>query len=143
MVAPKPLKLAMVRGIGWLVGVAAAAWAVSVGPAWYAAGSPGPWISLLAGGVCLGPAIGTWAAAYWSIGQPQNRQLVTALGGSAVRLVVVLTAGGALLAAKEYLRENWVLFVVTGVVYYLATLTTETVLFVRYRQRRSEAPGRD
>ena len=133
----------MIRGIGWLVGVAAAVLALSLGPAWFAAGAVGPWVSSAACGVCLVPAIGTWMAAYWSLGQSANRQLAAALGGSAVRLVVVLTAGGALLALSEHLRSNWIFFVVTGVVYYVATLTTETLLYFRHRQRRIEAPGKD
>lgn len=82
-------------------------------------------------------------AAYWSLSQSPNRQLGAALGGSAIRMVVVLAAGGVLLATIESLRTNWVLFAVTGAVYYLATLATETILFVRYRQRRNEAPGKD
>ena len=133
----------MVRGIGWLISVAATVWAVSLGPSWYVAGSAGPWIISVAGIVCLVPAIGTWLVAHWSLGQPSSRQLAAALGGSAVRIVAVVASGGGLLAASARLRDHWVLFVVTGVVYYLATLTTETILFVRYRQRRSEAPGRD
>ena len=133
----------MVRGVVWLVSVTAALWAVSLGPSWFAARAAGPVISLAAGVVCLVPAIATWMVAHWSLGQSANRQLAAALGGSAVRIVVVVATGGGLLAASERLRENWVLFVVTGVGYYLATLTTETILLLKYRQRRSEAPGRD
>lgn len=133
----------MVRGLVWLVCMTAGIWAVSLGPSWFAARAAGPAISLAAGVVCLVPAIGTWMVAHWSLRQSANRQLAAALGGSAVRIVVVVASGGGLLAASERLRENWVLFVVTGVGYYLATLTTETVLFLKYRQRRSEAPGRE
>ena len=126
-----------------MVAVAGTVWVASSGPALYGAGPAGLWISLLAGAICLLPAVGTWLLVSWSMTRAPQWQMAATLGGFLVRMFFVLALGSSLLAASEWLRTHWVLFVGTGVVYYLAALATETVLSVLERQRRDEAPVRN
>ncbi len=132
----------MWRGVVWLSGVVAGVWLLSLAPALSVAGTDGVWHALLAGVVCLLPALGTWAAICRSMDHSQNWQMAVVLGGSLVRLFVVLAVCGLILAASEKVRSNWVLFVSTLIVYYLAILATETSLAMALRHRNGATRGR-
>jgi hypothetical protein len=131
----------MGRGIAWLTVVVAGVWVLSLAPALSVAGTAGMWHSLLAGVVCLAPALCTWGMICRSMRHSINWQMAAILGGSIVRMFAVLAAGGVILASAENVRKNWVLFVSTLIVYYLAILATETRLAMALRQRRGMARG--
>ena len=81
-----------------------------------------------------------WAA--WAYRQPIEKQLAMVLGGTGVRLFVVLGGAYALNSSVPYLREHetpgflaWVL------VFYLFTLMLETALSVSSRPAAEPLPA--
>jgi hypothetical protein len=114
----------------WLVGGTVAFWALLT----YAARLLWPndpvWVwSTTSAGVCLVPTVLTLLWTRWAHqGQPEQ-QLLAVLGGTAVRMVFVLTAGLILFYAVETFQyQRFWIFVI---VYYLFTLALEMVVIVR------------
>jgi hypothetical protein len=118
----------VLRSLGLLVGGSLAFWLVVAYPAWLLGGSTALVFSAVAGLLCLVP---TAATMLWclraALGAPEQ-QLLATMGGTVVRLVVVLGAGMALFHTLPYFHDRrfwlWV------IVYYLLTLTLEVALVV-------------
>src|SRR4051812_33595085 len=113
----------MIRDLTLLVvGVGGVA-VVAVGPAlWYGVGD----VLLLAGaavGVCLTPAALTLAWSSWASRGSPERQLLAVMGGTVVRMLVVLGAGMVLFQAVPALHRTSFWIWVIG--FYLTTLTIE------------------
>jgi hypothetical protein len=85
-------------------------------------------------GLCLLPAALTLVGATWAANQPADRQLTAVLGGTGIRLFVVLAGGFALTKFVPYFREHETpgFWIYVGV-FYLFTLALETVLAVAGR----------
>ena len=111
-----------------LIGVTAAAWAVSV-PAAVAADGPAHWLaSSIAALLCLVPTIGTLTM----LSVTENRSPVAALGAVLIapllRLIVVCVAGAAVWRVVPELRDAPLRFGGWVLAFYLITLVAETVL---------------
>lgn len=122
-----PLQTALVRG-GVLTAVTAALWALLAGPAWLLAGIDGIEGLTYAALLCLAPGwvVFLLIALYGTAG---TQAAMVALGGTTLRLVFVLVGMLVVLSARPHLgfRE----FIVWLIVFYMATLLTETLLVVR------------
>lgn len=89
--------------------------------------------------LCLLPAVATLAWAFWGQDQSPETQLVTALGGTGVRMFFVLAAAGALYVLVPYFHQLSFWVWVLG--FYLFTLFLEVVLLVAGRSA-SSAPDK-
>ena len=111
-----------------LIGVTAAAWAVSVSAA-VATDGPAHWLAGSAAALlCLVPTIGTLTM----LSVTENRSPVAALGAVLIapllRLVVVCVAGAGLWRVVPELRDAPLRFGGWVLAFYLITLVAETVL---------------
>lgn len=119
----------MTRQLALLVGGTLGLWLLAAAPAWLLGGERALLETVAAALLCLLPMIATMVWAYASFGGSPEQLLAAGLGGSGVRLIVVIGGGIALSRAIEALsRPAFLLWVVA---FYLATLTLEIVLIVR------------
>lgn len=126
----------MNRRLGLLITGSLAAWVVTLYPAYRLWGNPdayGPWwqdpvfvYSAVAVGLCLVPTALTLVWGGWAFRQSPEQQLLMVLGGTVVRILVVLGGGVALFLATDYFRQKS--FMVWLLVFYLLTLALEIVL---------------
>ena len=117
-------------------------WALLALPARFIWGDSALTVSAVAAVLCLVPAAATFVWAAWAYRQPIEKQLAMVLGGTGVRLFVVLGGAYALNSSVPYLREHetpgflaWVL------VFYLFTLMLETALSVSSRPAAEPLPA--
>jgi hypothetical protein len=96
--------------------------------------------SPLALALCLVPSLATLAWVSWSARQAPEQQLTAALGGTGLRMFVVLGAGLFLSLSVPFLRQHALAFWIWTLVYYLGTLALEIVILVR-AQPRPELPA--
>jgi hypothetical protein len=106
-----------------------AIWLLLAIPAWLLIGEVALLDTALACGLCFVPMTLTMLWCHWSFGGAPEQQLMAVLGGTSVRLVVVIAGGIALNRTVEALNRP--AFLLWVVVFYLATLTLEIVLVVR------------
>jgi hypothetical protein len=106
-----------------------AIWLLLAIPAWLLAGDTGLLDTAIASGLCLVPMTATMLWCQWAFSNAPEQQLLAVLGGTSVRLVVVIAGGIALNRTVEALHRP--AFLLWVVVFYLATLTLEIVLVVR------------
>jgi uncharacterized membrane protein YhaH (DUF805 family) len=118
-----------------LIGGCTAFWALLALPAYFLGGDTSLLYSATAAVLCLVPTAVTQVWIDLALGKSQEHQLAAALGGSGIRIAVVLLAGMLLyLGLNEYHSAAFWLWIV---VFYLATLTMEIFLVVR-RQAEME-----
>lgn len=86
--------------------------------------------SLTALALCLVPTTLTLAWSFWGLKQRPQDQLITALGGTGVRLFVVLGVGLALTQIDPYFQEQQRSFWFWVAVFYVTTLAAEMMLIV-------------
>jgi hypothetical protein len=120
----------VIKPLLWLVGGTVAFWGLLT----YPAGLLWPhdatfeW-STAAAVICLVPTALTLAWTRWAYTGKAEQQLLAVMGGTAVRMVVVLAAGMVLfLNVETFKYQRFWIFVI---VYYLFTLAVEMVLIVR------------
>jgi hypothetical protein len=110
-------------------------WAVSAYPAFEWWGGSALVYSAVALLLCLAPAAGTLLWSDLMSGRSPEQRLLSVLGGSGVRMTVVLGAGLALHVFVPFFERTsfwvWVL------VYYLLTLALEILLLAQSRQPNS------
>jgi hypothetical protein len=106
-----------------------AIWLVLAVPAWLLAGDSALLDTVLACALCLVPMGVTLAWCQWAFGGSPEHQLLAVLGGTSVRLVVVVAGGIGMSRAFEALDRP--AFLIWVVVFYLATLALEVVLVAR------------
>jgi hypothetical protein len=87
--------------------------------------------SLLAAGLCLFPTGATLLWSNWAWNQSPEQQLLVVLGGTGVRMAVVLGCGLALYSLAPYFQQQS--FWLCLLVFYLFTLALEMVLIVKGR----------
>ena len=118
----------MLRSLGLLVGSTLAFWLVVAYPAWLLGGNAAFVFSAVAGLLCLVPTTATMLWCLWASQGAPEQQLLATMGGTIVRLVVVLGAGMALFHVLPYFHDRkfwlWV------IAFYLLTLTLEVTLIV-------------
>ncbi len=122
----------MIRQLVQLWVGAAVLWLILAAPAWLLAGERGLADTALACGLCLAPMTATMLWCHWALHGAAESQLLAVLGGTAVRLVVVLAGGIGLFHAVEGLHRP--AFLIWVIVFYLTTLTLEIVLVVRRQE---------
>jgi hypothetical protein len=120
----------VIKGLLWLVGGTIVFWGLVTYPArllW--PDDPTFQWSTTAAVICLVPTALTLAWTSWAYTGKAEQQLLAVMGGTAVRMVVVIAVGMILfLSVKEYEYQRFWIFVI---VYYLFTLALEMVLIVR------------
>jgi hypothetical protein len=130
----------MMRQLGQLWAASVLLWLVLAIPAWLLGQEQACIDSAVAVLLCLLPMSATlWWCHRAFAGSPEA-QLAAVMGGSGVRLVVVLPASIGLFFAVEALQRP--AFLIWVVVYYLATLALEVVLIMRWQNAVAAAPAR-
>jgi len=113
-----------------------AIWLAFAIPAWLFADVAALLDTAVACGLCLLPMTATLVWCHWAMGNAPEQQLTAVLGGTGVRLVVVIAGGIALNRMVDALNRP--AFLIWVVVFYLATLTLEIVLLVRRQTLHAE-----
>lgn len=108
-------------------------------PAWLLSGDTALLDSAVACGLCLVPMTATMLWCNWAFAGKPEDQVLAALGGTSVRLVIVALGGILLFKAVEALHRP--AFLIWVVVFYLATLTLEIALVVRRQAVLAPAPN--
>jgi len=91
-----------------------------------------PYIAV-AGALCLIPSVLTLLWVAWSTAQTPERQLTAALGGTGVRMFVVLAAGLLLTQEVPYFTEHRQSFWLWVLVFYLFDLGLEMAILLSGR----------
>jgi hypothetical protein len=131
----------VIRRLAILLGGTVAVWLLAAYPAYRLGGEFALAISAAAAGLCLVPTLLTLAWANWAEEQTPEQQLLMVLGGTGVRIVVVLGAGLILwnvvpdlrVDAHDYTFWIWVL------IFYVITLGLEMAILVVGRARPQPA----
>jgi hypothetical protein len=119
----------MISALGQLWAGTALLWLATALPAWLIAPETGLVDITVASLLCLAPMTATLLWCHYSFRADPEQQLLAVLGGTGVRLFVVLLGSIGLFYAVEALARP--IFLVWVVVFYLATLTLEVVVVVR------------
>jgi hypothetical protein len=106
-------------------------WVIVAYPARYLGGNAALAYSAVAALLCLVPTVATMAWAGWALEKSPEQQLLMMLGGTGVRMAVVLAGGLALYLLVPFFHQRgfwlWIL------VFYLLTLALEMLLIVAGR----------
>jgi hypothetical protein len=121
----------MRRRLGLLIAGSLGAWLLLSYPAYRLGGESALLHSSVAVGLCLLPTALTLAWASWAFRQAPEQQMVMLLGGTGVRMAVVLGVGLILYSGVPAFQQNG--FLVWLLVFYLFTLALEMVLLVAGR----------
>ncbi len=121
----------MTRRLGLLLGVSLLAWGAVAYPAWILGGERQVVFSAVALGLCLLPAALSMTWAEWALRKAPEQYLLTVLGGTGLRLFVVLGASLALGSMSSYFRGGG--FLLWILAFYLFTLTLEVVFLLAGR----------
>jgi hypothetical protein len=122
-----------------LIGGTLLLWVVVVYPAHLAWGTAAILQSATAMGLCLVPTAATLLWAGWAQGGSPARQLGFVLGGTGVRMAVVLAGGLALSLAVPGFREpDQTAFWAWVLVFYLVTLAIEVTLLYQQLKRSGD-----
>jgi hypothetical protein len=117
--------------LGWLIAGTLGLWALSAYPAQRFGGDEALLYSTVAFVLCLLPAAGTLVWFEWASKQSTEQQLLTILGGTGLRMVIVLGVGLALYTLVPVFGRSsfwvWILL------FYLLTLAFEIVLLAGTR----------
>ncbi|MBY0525993.1 MAG: hypothetical protein K2R98_21545 [Gemmataceae bacterium] len=121
----------MITRVGTLLAISAAMWAALAFPARMKWGDSALLLSGVAALLCLVPTTLTLIWASWARDQQPNQQLLLVVGGTGIRMFIVLGVGLGLYQTVDYLQEQgpyafwgWIL------VFYLFTLALEVVLLL-------------
>lgn len=116
----------MRRRLAWLIAGSLGLWALSAYPAQRFGGDAALLYSAVAAALCLVPAAGTLAWSEWVSRRSAEEQFLTILGGTGLRMTVVLGVGLALYSLVPLFGRSsfwlWLLL------FYLFTLFLEIVL---------------
>jgi hypothetical protein len=88
--------------------------------------------------LCLIPTALTMLWANWAFDRAPNQQLIMVLGGTGLRMFVVLCGALALSTLIPYFQEQQVAFLLWVLVSYLFTLALEMILVLKGRTQASE-----
>src|ERR1700730_4216190 len=118
----------MTRSIELLVGGAVAIWLLLLSPAYRLGGEAAILFSTVALLLCLAPTVLTMLWTRWAAAQTPEQQLVAVLGGTGVRMGVVLAVGLALYRWSSAFSHVRFLFWLLA--FYLLTLALEITLLI-------------
>jgi type IV secretory pathway VirB2 component (pilin) len=119
------------RNLGLLIGVTLALWVLLMYPARWLGVEEASLFSSVAVLLCLLPAAATLAWAHRSAQRSPEQYVMAALGGTVVRMAVVLGVGLSLyLGLPDFHRTSFWIWVS---VFYLFTLALEVILIVTSR----------
>ncbi len=121
----------MSKRLGLLLGGTLAFWLLVVYPARVLGGWPGVVYSAVAMLLCLVPTAVTLAWARRAALQSPGQQLMAVMGGTGLRMAVVLGCGVLLYLSAPYFEQR--AFWIWLLVFYLFTLTWEMVLLLAER----------
>jgi hypothetical protein len=119
------------KRVGILIACTVLLWAAIAYPAWLLGGEQTLVYSLVALGLCLTPAAATLLWADWSSRQAPETQPAIILGGTGIRMGLVLGIGLLLYTQSPYFQE-WS-FWICLLLFYLFTLALEVMLVVNGR----------
>jgi hypothetical protein len=113
---------------------------------WILAAYPAQWYwgpevvvpSLAALALCLGPALATFALAWWGLSQSPQHQLLAVLGGTGLRMFVVLGLAAVLAILVPVLRGPG--FWIWLILFYLQTLALEMTLLLLGKPAAANVP---
>ena len=129
----------MKKRVGVLIGGTILAWAVAAYPAHLLGGDAGLVYTVVAVGLCLVPTALTLLWAEWANQQSPEQQLTMVLGGTGIRMGIVMGVGLLLYVLVPYFQQPgfwlWLL------VFYLFTLALEIVLVVSGRSAVERQQG--
>lgn len=116
------------------------AWLVVIYPAIRLWGTDMLLLSVVAMGLCLAPTLLTLLWGVWAQEQTPEQQLFMILGGTSVRLFVVLGVGLALSLGVPYFQEeNLYPFWTWVLIFYLFTLFLEVLILILGRATKHAA----
>jgi hypothetical protein len=118
----------MTRSIELLIGGAIAIWLLLLYPAYRLGGEAAILFSTVALLLCLAPTVLTMLWTRWATAQSPEQQLVAVLGGTGVRMGLVLAVGLALYRWSPSFSH--VRFLFWLLVFYLLTLALEITLLI-------------
>jgi hypothetical protein len=127
----------VIKRVGFLVGCTLLVWSLTAIPAHLLGGDTALSYSAVAGALCLVPTSLTLLWADWAYRQSPEQQLTMVLGGTGVRMGLVLGVGLLLYTTLPYFQQQS--FWIWLLVFYLLTLALEMVLVVKGRTA-SERP---
>jgi hypothetical protein len=128
----------MMRQLGLLVAGSAFLWLLLALPAWLLAGPSGLVDTTVACCLCLVPMTATLLWCQWAQNGSPEQQLAAVMGGTGVRLLVVILGSVGLFLAVEALQRP--AFLIWVVVFYLASLALEVTLVVRRQDAQTKQP---
>lgn len=129
----------MRRRLGVLIAGVLAGWIVLVYPARLLAGDPGAVFATVAALLCLVPTALTLVWGEWAFGGRPGQQLFLALGGTGLRMALVLGVGLPLFVFVPYFHQP--AFWVFVLVFYLYTLLLETLLVLTVTPKTRAGTG--
>jgi hypothetical protein len=129
----------MTRSIELLVGGAVAIWLLLLYPAYRLGGEAAILFSTVALLLCLAPTVLTMLWARWATSQSPEQQMVAVLGGTGVRMGLVLTVGLALYRWSPTFSH--VRFLFWLLVFYLLTLALEITLLIAGERTVQDSKG--
>jgi hypothetical protein len=127
----------MIRLLGQLWTGTAVLWLLATPLAWAISPETGLLDVTVACLLCLAPMTATLLWCHYAFGSAPDQMLLAIMGGTSVRLIVVLAGSIGLFFTVESLARPE--FLVWVVVFYLLTLSLEVVLVVRRQNAASGA----
>ncbi len=118
----------------WLVCGAVGLWLLALYPGWLLAGEQALFQSTAALLICLIPALATFCWAVRSSDSPE-KQLLTTLGGSGIRIVTVVAVGLVLYLTWPDIFNDY--FWVWIAIFYLFLLALETFLLIKTKEQKT------
>jgi uncharacterized membrane protein len=118
----------VIRDLGLLVAGTAALWLLAFFPARLFWGDAGVLYSTAAAVLCLVPMAASMLLVVWSRNGTPEARLAAVMGGTGLRMVVVILTAVALFKTVEELNRPG--FLISVVIFYLATLTLEVLVLV-------------
>jgi hypothetical protein len=128
----------MMRQLGLLVAGSAFLWLLLALPAWLLAGPEGLVDTTVACCLCLVPMTATSLWCQWAMDGSPEQQLAAVMGGTGVRLLVVILGSIGLFLTVEALQRP--AFLIWVVVFYLASLALEVTLVIRRQDAQTKQP---
>jgi hypothetical protein len=129
----------VIRRLALLIGGCLALWVVAAVPAYWRWGEEALVTSAVAAGLCLVPAVVAYVGAAWALERSPQQQLLVVLGGTGLRMMVVLGGGLILFLSVPYFQEQGMVFFWAWVLaFYLYTLALEVCLVVLGRSSSSD-----
>jgi hypothetical protein len=128
----------VIKRLGLLIGGSLLFAGIAAVPAYWLAGEPGVVFGAVALALCLVPALVTMLLAEWSFRRSPDTFLLAVLGGTSLRMFVVLGAVWVIYQNHPYFQEMG--FIVAVMVAYFFTLTLEMVVLLAGRVGM-EKPG--